>query len=50
MPLRKVVLKPGVNKEVTRYVDEQGWADCDKVRFRAGFAGGDEHSLRDIWG
>ncbi len=37
MPLRKVVLKPGVNKEVTRYVDEQGWADCDKVRFRAGF-------------
>ena len=37
MPLRKVVLEPGVNKEVTRYVDEQGWADCDKVRFRAGF-------------
>jgi hypothetical protein len=37
MTLRKVVLKPGVNKEVTRYVDEQGWADCDKVRFRAGF-------------
>jgi len=36
MTLRKVVLKPGVNKEVTRYVDEQGWADCDKVRFRAG--------------
>ena len=35
MTLRKVVLKPGVNKEVTRYVDEQGWADCDKVRFRA---------------
>ena len=32
MTLRKVVLKPGVNKEVTRYVDEQGWADCDKVR------------------
>ena len=37
MPLRKLLLKPGVNKEVTRYVDEEGWFDCDKVRFRAGF-------------
>ena len=37
MPLRKLTLRPGVNKEVTRYVDEEGWADCDKVRFRAGY-------------
>ena len=37
MPLRKLVLRPGVNKEVTRYVDEEGWADCDKIRFRAGY-------------
>jgi len=37
MPLRKLVLRPGVNKEVTRYVDEEGWMDCDKIRFRAGY-------------
>jgi len=37
MALRKLVLRPGVNKEVTRYVDEEGWADCDKIRFRAGY-------------
>lgn len=37
MTLRKLVLRPGVNKEVTRYVDEEGWADCDKIRFRAGY-------------
>jgi hypothetical protein len=37
MPLLKLQLRPGVNKEVTRYVDEEGWADCDKVRFRAGY-------------
>lgn len=37
MPLRKLTLRPGVNKEATRYVNEEGWADCDKVRFRAGY-------------
>ena len=37
MPLRKLVLRPGVNKDVTRYVDEEGWADCDKIRFGAGY-------------
>lgn len=36
MPLKKLVLKPGVNKENTRYASENGWYDCDKVRFRQG--------------
>ena len=36
MPLQKVLLKPGVNKEGTRYSREGGWYDCDKVRFRQG--------------
>jgi hypothetical protein len=36
MALQKVLLKPGVNKEQTRYTDEGRWYDCDKVRFRQG--------------
>ena len=36
MPLKKIVFKPGVNKENTRYTTEGGWYDCDKVRFRQG--------------
>lgn len=36
MPLKKLVFKPGVNKENTRYTTEGGWYDCDKVRFRQG--------------
>lgn len=36
MPLKKLQLKPGVNKENTRYTNESGWYDCDKVRFRQG--------------
>ncbi len=36
MPLQKLLLKPGVNKENTRYTNEGGWYDCDKVRFRQG--------------
>ena len=36
MPLQKVLFKPGVNKENTRYTNEGGWYDCDKVRFRQG--------------
>ena len=34
--LRKVILKPGVNREGTRYATEGGWYDCDKIRFRQG--------------
>jgi len=36
MPLKKLALRPGVNKENTRYTNENGWYDCDKIRFRAG--------------
>jgi hypothetical protein len=36
MPLQKIQLKPGVNKENTRYTNEGGWYDSDKVRFRQG--------------
>jgi hypothetical protein len=34
--LKKILLKPGVNKENTRYTSENGWYDCDKIRFRQG--------------
>jgi len=34
--LKKLVLRPGVNKENTRYTSENGWYDCDKIRFRQG--------------
>lgn len=36
MPLQKVVFKPGVNRENTRYTNEGGWFESDKVRFRQG--------------
>ena len=36
MPLQKILLKPGVNKENTRYTTEGGWYECDKMRFRQG--------------
>ena len=36
MPLKKIALKPGVNRENTRYTNEGGWYDCDKIRFRQG--------------
>ena len=36
MPLQKIVLKPGVNRENTRYTNEGGYYESDKVRFRQG--------------
>ncbi len=36
MPLKKLLLKSGVNRENTRYTSEGGWYECDKVRFRQG--------------
>jgi hypothetical protein len=36
MPLQKVLLKPGVNRENTRYTNEGGWYESDNVRFRQG--------------
>jgi hypothetical protein len=36
MPLKKILLKPGVNRENTRYTNEGGWYESEKVRFRQG--------------
>jgi hypothetical protein len=36
MPLQKILFKPGVNRENTRYTTEGGWYECDKIRFRQG--------------
>ncbi len=36
MPLQKILFKPGINKENTRYTTEGGWFEGDKVRFRQG--------------
>ena len=48
MPLKKILFRPGVNRENTRYASESlgsvatgtqsvgGWYECDKIRFRAG--------------
>ena len=34
--LKKIIFKPGVNRENTRYYTENGWYDGDKIRFRQG--------------
>jgi hypothetical protein len=48
MPLKKILFRPGVSRENTRYLSENvgptgvngaysaGWYECDKVRFRSG--------------
>ena len=36
MPLQKILLKPGVNRENTRYTNEGGYYESEKVRFRQG--------------
>jgi hypothetical protein len=36
MPLQKVIFKPGVNRENTRYTNEGGWYESDNIRFRQG--------------
>jgi hypothetical protein len=38
MPLTKLQFKPGINKEGTNYSNEGGYFNCDKVRFRSGYA------------
>jgi len=37
MPLQKLQLRPGINRETTSYTNEGGWWDCNHVRFRFGF-------------
>ena len=36
MAIQKIDLRPGVNRENTRYTNEGGWWESDKVRFRQG--------------
>ncbi len=36
MAIQSVKLKPGINREGTRYTNEGGWYDGDKIRFRQG--------------
>jgi hypothetical protein len=37
MPLKKIQLRPGLNREGTNYSNEGGYFDGDKIRFRSGF-------------
>ena len=44
------MMKPGVNRENSRYTNEGGWYDCDKIRFRQGTPekiGGWQQALND---
>jgi hypothetical protein len=36
MPLKKILFRPGVNRENTRYTNEGGYYESEKVRFRQG--------------
>lgn len=36
MPLKKLAFRSGVNRENTRYTNENGWYDGNKIRFRLG--------------
>jgi hypothetical protein len=37
VPLQKLQLRPGVNREGTTLANEGGWFECDKIRFRSGY-------------
>ena len=37
MPLQKLELRPGVNREATSYANEGGYFAGDKIRFRSGY-------------
>ena len=37
MPYTDLRFKPGINKEITPYSEENGWGDCDKISFRFGY-------------
>lgn len=37
MPLKRLQISPGVNREATRYSNEGRWFESDKVRFRSGY-------------
>jgi hypothetical protein len=38
MALKKLTLRPGINKEGTNYSNEDGFYNSDKIRFRSGYA------------
>ncbi len=38
MPLQKLKFAPGINQDVTSLSEGSGFTDCDKVRFRLGYA------------
>ena len=54
MPLQKVNLRPGLNREGTDYSNEGGYFDGDKIRFRSGFpekiGGWVRLSTANFWG
>jgi hypothetical protein len=35
--LRKVTLRPGINRDTTNYANEGGYYECDKIRFYSGY-------------
>lgn len=37
MPIQKLQLRPGINRESTSYANEGGYFSCDKIRFRSGY-------------
>lgn len=37
MALQKLQFRPGINNDFPKYANEDGWVDCDMVRFRFGF-------------
>jgi hypothetical protein len=37
MPLKKLIFKPGVNRDQTNYTGEGGWWESNKIRFFLGF-------------
>lgn len=37
MPLQKLVLRPGINRESTTYANEGGFFESEKIRFRSGY-------------
>tara|TARA_R110002126_G_scaffold78923_3_gene196250 strand:- start:75 stop:1925 length:1851 start_codon:yes stop_codon:yes gene_type:complete len=36
MSLQKLLYKPGLNRDLTNYMNEGGWYECDKIRFLSG--------------
>ena len=37
MALTKLQFRPGINRDISSYSNENGWLDGNKVRFRLGF-------------